>query len=615
MAKNTFWQWSSTAASNTDIAGNGIQGSSLVSLGNDAIQAVMGQLATAFGKGADVASAGTITLGSQAYYHITGTTTITDIDFTDAVDGRMVTLIFDGALTLTHNATTLKLPGGANITTAAGDRALFVEDSGDNVTCLYYQRANGVPVLMPVSTTDNTVPRFDGTAGALQTSGVVIDDSNNITPPSNDGGALGSATVSFSDLFLATGAVVNYNNGDYTLTHSAGILTANKDLRVTTAGTNTASVVTVGGTQTLTSKTMTSPVLNAPTVGTSLLPTNDDGAALGSTSKEWSDLFLASGGVINFNNGDVTITHSTAVGGLLTFAGAAAGYSFDTPVLFASGATNAPSITFGSDSLTGFSLNLAASIDVSLAGTAYISFNASLLSPKTNDGAALGNGSFKWSDLFLASGGVVDFNNGDYTLTHSAGILTANKDLRVTTVGTNTASVVTVGGTQTLTAKTLTAPAVTNYISFPASQSASAGANDLDDYEEGTFTPAFAASGATFSYLVQTGTYTKIGNLVTFRIVLQLNTSGNTLTANTLTITGLPFTSVSGVSQAFPVLFGSTTTSYVSISASVASSATTLSVFGATAAATSNLLTTLNSDAALHATAATNYRINGTYTV
>ena len=40
------------------------------------------------------------------------------------------------------------------------------------------------------------------------------------------------------------------------------------------------------------------------------LPTSNDAVALGNTSKSWSDLFLASGGVVNFNNGDVTVTHS-----------------------------------------------------------------------------------------------------------------------------------------------------------------------------------------------------------------------------------------------------------------------------------------------------------------
>lgn len=47
-------------------------------------------------------------------------------------------------------------------------------------------------------------------------------------------------------------------------------------------------------------------------------PTTSDGAALGTTALKWSDLFLASGAVINFDSGDVTITHSS---NLLTIAG------------------------------------------------------------------------------------------------------------------------------------------------------------------------------------------------------------------------------------------------------------------------------------------------------
>ena len=43
----------------------------------------------------------------------------------------------------------------------------------------------------------------------------------------------------------------------------------------------------------------------------SLSPGTSDGTALGTTSLMWSDLFLASAGVINFNNGDVTLTHAS----------------------------------------------------------------------------------------------------------------------------------------------------------------------------------------------------------------------------------------------------------------------------------------------------------------
>ncbi len=60
-------------------------------------------------------------------------------------------------------------------------------------------------------------------------------------------------------------------------------------------------------------------------VGTVCQPDTSDGAALGTTSLMWQDLFLASGGVINFDAGDVTLTHSAntlaMAGGNLTVGG------------------------------------------------------------------------------------------------------------------------------------------------------------------------------------------------------------------------------------------------------------------------------------------------------
>ena len=46
------------------------------------------------------------------------------------------------------------------------------------------------------------------------------------------------------------------------------------------------------------------------------------------------------------------------------------------------------------------------------------------LSPVTSDGVALGTGSLMWSDLFLASASVINFNNGDVTLTHASNTVT-----------------------------------------------------------------------------------------------------------------------------------------------------------------------------------------------
>ncbi len=70
------------------------------------------------------------------------------------------------------------------------------------------------------------------------------------------------------------------------------------------------TLVQTAATQTLTNKTLTSPVINTATFGTSILPVSADGTTLGSASKEFSDLFLADGGTIQFGNDqDVIVTH------------------------------------------------------------------------------------------------------------------------------------------------------------------------------------------------------------------------------------------------------------------------------------------------------------------
>ena len=67
--------------------------------------------------------------------------------------------------------------------------------------------------------------------------------------------------------------------------------------------------------------------------------------------------------------------------------------------------------------------------------------------------------------------------------------------------------------------------------------------NQLPFATNTAFTPAFSASGATFSYAAngQIGYYSKVGNQVTVTMRIFLATSGNTLTGNALSITGLPF--------------------------------------------------------------------------
>lgn len=92
-----------------------------------------------------IASAATVDIGNAATTAvlITGTTTITSLG-TAASKARSVR--FGGVLTLTHNATTLVLPGSANISTAAGDVAEFLSDASGNWRCTSYTRGNQPPV-------------------------------------------------------------------------------------------------------------------------------------------------------------------------------------------------------------------------------------------------------------------------------------------------------------------------------------------------------------------------------------------------------------------------------------------------------------------------------------
>jgi len=204
-----------------------------------------------------------------------------------------------------------------------------------------YTNVAGATTAFPgqviASATWNSIHTDVGTA--LTTLGGAIPSVSNagtaFSPNTNDSNALGTTSLKWSDLFLASGAVINFESGDVTITHAANVLS----FAGATNGFNFTNAVQ---------------------------PSANDAAPLGTSGVAWSDLFLASGGVINFSAGNYTITHTTNV---LTFSGTA---------------------IFGNT-----------------------------ITPVANDGAQLGTGSVAWSDLFLASGGVINWANGEITLTHT----------------------------------------------------------------------------------------------------------------------------------------------------------------------------------------------------
>lgn len=118
-----------------------LKGQSLIltSDGTNWVAIVVIGLEGIFTKGADVASAAALTLGTDgSYFDITGTTTITSI--ATRQEYGFVKLHFDASLTLTHHATDLILPGGVDIVTEAGDEVEFTEYASGDWRCTNYTR-------------------------------------------------------------------------------------------------------------------------------------------------------------------------------------------------------------------------------------------------------------------------------------------------------------------------------------------------------------------------------------------------------------------------------------------------------------------------------------------
>jgi microcystin-dependent protein len=133
----TLAGWSSTTASNSPTGGTSV-GTGL----DDNLREIQGVVVRGLShKGSDIASATTTDIGAvEGLMHdITGTTTITGLGTVRA--GIIKVLKFEGALTLTHNATSLILPGGTSILTVDGDIGVFISEGSGNWRCVSYTSA------------------------------------------------------------------------------------------------------------------------------------------------------------------------------------------------------------------------------------------------------------------------------------------------------------------------------------------------------------------------------------------------------------------------------------------------------------------------------------------
>ena len=136
--------------------------------------------------------------------------------------------------------------------------------------------------------------------------------------------------------------------------------------------------------------------LNNVNASGNVVPTVTDGGSLGTNSLNWSDLFLDDGAVVNFNSGNVTLTHEA---GKLVTSGDISGSASTTG-------------SFGRLELSGDAV-INGNLTFGDADTDSVSFGADITSdlvPNASDSHNLGSEDKKWDTLFLsgslsASGG------------------------------------------------------------------------------------------------------------------------------------------------------------------------------------------------------------------
>ena len=168
--------WSTAAGSNV-LANTGInfdEGQAPSTL-NDSARQLMADVRTEWAQGADIASASTTDLSAATggYVVITGTVTITA--FGTASAGIRRKLRFSGALILTHNATSLILPTGGNITTVAGDTCEVMSEGSGNWRVLWYAgktvQATNAVFTGTLSATGGISPSFESAEVAIGAGG------------------------------------------------------------------------------------------------------------------------------------------------------------------------------------------------------------------------------------------------------------------------------------------------------------------------------------------------------------------------------------------------------------------------------------------------------------
>jgi len=186
-------------------------------------------------QGADIASASTINLTTATgnIVDVTGTTTITAITL---AQGYWRVVRFTGILTLTNGAS-LVLPTAANITTAAGDYALFAGYASSVVRCVGYWPTSGSP-LGPVPASKLQGGTLNSSTGYSATDyNAGTKSTGTYTPASSDGNfqyATNGGAHTLAPPSTSCSIIVQYTNNG-----SAGAITTSGFTKVVGSFTTT----------------------------------------------------------------------------------------------------------------------------------------------------------------------------------------------------------------------------------------------------------------------------------------------------------------------------------------------------------------------------------------
>ena len=137
-------------------------------------------------RGSDITviGSGSVTIPSENNYFVVNGTGFTVSGFSAVFNGRMVTLEFTGALTLTNSASFILF--GSNITTTSGDVMIFVNETGSTWRLVSYNKfTGGTATNQIISTLPNNVADGGGQLYLNGATGNRIDfNVNGINPPS-----------------------------------------------------------------------------------------------------------------------------------------------------------------------------------------------------------------------------------------------------------------------------------------------------------------------------------------------------------------------------------------------------------------------------------------------